>query len=133
MMEEMSGHEFISSLQHSISCSFYLVLIFWNILPCSSEGEFLVKKVMRLEGVWYEVDCKVTFQNMRTRQKEHEILCWRLLYHWLVCEKKCVGEEKTFIIIHYILALLRMFFFNVDLSKCEVIFLITIYDLNFYF
>ena len=33
------------------------------------EGKFLVKKVMSLEGVWYEVDCKVTDSSYQTPSK----------------------------------------------------------------
>ena len=35
----------------------------------SSEGEFLVKKVMSLEGVWYDIDCKVTDSSYQTPSK----------------------------------------------------------------
>ena len=33
------------------------------------ESEFLVKKIMSLEGVWYEVNCKVTDISNQTPSK----------------------------------------------------------------
>ena len=43
--------------------------LFINIRCNRPEGEFSVKKVMSLEGVWYEVDCKVTDSSYQTPSK----------------------------------------------------------------